>query len=114
MPVVIGTSISSLTSKATWRSIPNSAEMARTCAFHPESVSTSARRTSAANLMAFKRQRTRKNKAPAAQRPSRSLGTNIETAFAEDSVGAIWLAGALSAGIGDVVEAALLLTGAAG
>ena len=39
---------------------------------------------------------------------------NIEIALAEDSAGAICRAGAVSAGIGEVVEAVLLVTDATG
>src|SRR3954470_269582 len=113
MPVVMGTSISSLTSSATWRSILRSAETARTCAFQPESVSTPARRTRAARRMAFKRQRARKNKAPAIQRPSRSLGKNAGIKLAEDVVAVVLWDGLTSAEVGELLSATVLaLTGA--
>src|SRR6478609_10116564 len=75
----MGTSISSLTSSATGRSIPRSAESARTCAFQPESVSTPARRTSAASRIVFIRQRARKNSAPAIQSAISAWGRFRET-----------------------------------
>src|SRR5258708_3658685 len=115
MPVVIGTSISSLTSNATCRSIRRSWQTARTCAFHPESVSTLARRTRAARRMAFKRHRARKNKAPAIHTPSRSLGRNAGIELAEDVVAVVLWAGPTSAEVGELWSAAvLLLTDAAG
>src|SRR3954452_22876549 len=109
MPVVMGTSISSLTSSATWRSILRSAETARTCAFQPESVSTSAWRTRAASRMAFKRQRARKNKAPAFQRPSETLGRNAGINLAEDVVAVVLLIGTTSAEVGELLSAAVVV-----
>src|ERR1700704_6478470 len=87
IPVVIGTSISSLTSNATWRSIFNSAARARTWAFQPESVRIPARRTSCAILIAMSRHRTRKKSAPAIHNPSRNWGKYADNTL-KDVLGA--------------------------
>src|ERR1700720_1011855 len=106
MPVVIGTSISSLINRATWRWIPSSAHRARICAFQPESVSTLARRTRAARRIAFNRHRARKNKAPMIHRPSRSLGRNAGIEFLSDGIGRL---GSLNIVTGVVVELVIAL-----
>src|SRR5882724_13014891 len=108
MPVVIGTSISSLINRATWRWIPSSAHRARICAFQPESVSTLARRTRAARRMAFSRHRARKNKAPTIHRPSISLGTNAGLEFASDVIGRFRSLDTVGVGVVELVIAAVL------
>src|ERR1041385_4679513 len=105
MPVVIGTSISLLTSNATWRSTHSSAQTERTCAFQPESVSTLARRTRAASRMAFSRHRARKKKAPAIHTPSKSLGKNDGITLTDAAAGVVCATGAASEGIVEVEPA---------
>src|ERR1051326_6356691 len=77
MPVVMGISSSSLTSNATWRSMPKLAASARTCAFQPESVSTLARRSSPERRIECTLQRVRKKSAPAPQSMMKNDGSRM-------------------------------------